>query len=198
MEDMLHVARTGLTKAVVIGLGRAVLFYGRHLMGEGLTAEESRDATFLFTGAGMWVGKLTYLATDPMTIQEGKQAIAQAVMDCQVKARGPGCPCVNLLAQQPFRFDHLRGSPIKDASGDGSSNCQPSPCWPPRGQDHNRHWKDQRPLSPQFPSPSLDSGFESDRNSLSMASSMWSRSDRSDRSQHSQWGRWHQEDGAHM
>ena len=37
---MLHDARTRLTKAVVIGPGRAVLFYGRHLMGEGLTMDE--------------------------------------------------------------------------------------------------------------------------------------------------------------
>ena len=29
LEDMLHNARTGLTKAVVTGPGRAVLFYGR-------------------------------------------------------------------------------------------------------------------------------------------------------------------------
>ena len=32
VEDMLHDIRTGLTKAVVIGPGRAVLFYGRHLL----------------------------------------------------------------------------------------------------------------------------------------------------------------------
>ena len=37
MEDMLHDARTGLIKEVVTGPGRAVLFYGRHSMGEGLT-----------------------------------------------------------------------------------------------------------------------------------------------------------------
>ena len=40
MEDMLHDARTRLTKAVVIGPGRAVLFYGRCSMGEGLTADK--------------------------------------------------------------------------------------------------------------------------------------------------------------
>ena len=72
MEDMLHDARTQLTEAVVIGPGRAVLFYGRCLMGEGLTVDEARDATFLLTGAGMGVGKSAFLATDPMTIQEGK------------------------------------------------------------------------------------------------------------------------------
>ena len=68
-------------------------------MGGGLTADEARDATFLLTGAGMWVGKSAYLTTDPMTIQEGRRAIAQAVSDRWVKARGPGHPRVNLLAQ---------------------------------------------------------------------------------------------------
>ena len=82
VEDMLHDARTGLTEAVVIGPGRAVLFYGRHSMGEGLTMDEARDAAFLLTGAGTWVGKLAYLTTDPMTIQEGRRAIAQAISDC--------------------------------------------------------------------------------------------------------------------
>ena len=79
---MLHDIRTGLTKAVVKGPGRAVLFYGRHSMGGGLTIDEDRDAAFLLTRAGTWVGKLAYLAPDPMTIQEGHQAIAQAIMDC--------------------------------------------------------------------------------------------------------------------
>ena len=72
MEDMLHDARTRLTKAVVIGPGRAVLFYGRCSMGEGLTVDEARDAAFLLTGAGTWVGKLAYLTADSMTIQEGR------------------------------------------------------------------------------------------------------------------------------
>ena len=47
VEDMLHDIRTSPTKAVMTGPGRAVLFYGRHSMGEGLTADEARDATFL-------------------------------------------------------------------------------------------------------------------------------------------------------
>ena len=81
VEDMLHDAKIGLTKAVVMGPGRAVLFSGRHSMGEGLTVDEARDAAFLLTGAGMWVGKSAYLAADPMTIQEGKRAITQAVSD---------------------------------------------------------------------------------------------------------------------
>ena len=116
VEDMLCNARTGLTKAVVIGPDRAVLFYGRHSMGEGLTADEARDAAFLLTGACTWVGKSTYLATDPVTIQEGKRAIAQAVLHNHVKARRPGCPHINLPAQQPFWFNAPRTSPPKDAS----------------------------------------------------------------------------------
>ena len=92
VEDMLQEARAGLTEAVVIGPGRAILFYGRHSMGEGLKADEARDATFLLTGAGMWVGKLAYLTANPMTIQEGRRAIAQAISDNRVKARGPACP----------------------------------------------------------------------------------------------------------
>ena len=43
VEDMLHDARTGLTKALVTGPGRAVLFYGRSSMGEGLTVDKARD-----------------------------------------------------------------------------------------------------------------------------------------------------------
>ena len=81
VEDMLCDARTGLTKAVVTGPDGAVLFYGIHSMGEDLTTDKARYATFLLTGAGTWVGKLAYLTTDPMKIQEGRRAIAQAISD---------------------------------------------------------------------------------------------------------------------
>ena len=80
-------------------------------MGEGLKVDEARDAAFLLTGAGTWVGKLAYLTADPMTLHEGKRAITQAVSDHRVKARGPGHLQVNPLAQQPFRFNTSRTSP---------------------------------------------------------------------------------------
>ena len=79
--------------------------------------DKARDAAFLLTGVGMWIGKPAYLTTDPTTIQEGQQAIALAVTDCQVKARGPGCPCINPLMQQPFRFHHTRDSPQRTPPG---------------------------------------------------------------------------------
>ena len=91
-------------------------------MGEGLRVDEARDATFLLTGAGTWVRKSAYLTADPMTIHEGRRAIAQAVSDNRVKARGPRCPHVNLLAHQPFHFNPLRNSPPKDMLRDDSSD----------------------------------------------------------------------------
>ena len=105
VEDMLCCARTGLTEAMVTGLGRAILCYERHSLGEGLSPDESRDATFMLKGVGTWVGKPAYLAADPLTIQEGQQEIAWAVTECQIKARGLGHLCVNLSTPQPFRFD---------------------------------------------------------------------------------------------
>ena len=119
VEDMLWEARDGLTEAVVIGPGRAILFYGRRSMGECLKVDEARDAAFLLTGARMWVGKSAYLTTDPMTLQEGKRAITRAVLDNKVKARGPRRPRVNPLAQPPFRFDTSRTS----LPGDSLANC---------------------------------------------------------------------------
>ena len=97
VDDMLHYARTGLTEAVVTGPGRAVLFYGRHSLGEGISLGQARDTIFLLTGSGTWVRKPAYLAADPLTIQEGQQVITQAITECQIKARGPGHPCVNPL-----------------------------------------------------------------------------------------------------
>ena len=130
VKDMLQEARAGLTEAVVIGPGKAIPFYGRHSMGEGLKVDEARDASFILTGAGMWVGKLAYLTANPMMLQEGKRAITQAVSDHRVKARGPGCPQVNLPAQQPFRFNTSRISPPGDMSAHYSSDKGQTPQWP--------------------------------------------------------------------
>ena len=54
IEDMLQETRAGLTEAVVVGPDKAILFYGRHFLGEGLKADKARDAAFLLTGAGAW------------------------------------------------------------------------------------------------------------------------------------------------
>ena len=102
-------------------------------MGEGLKVDEARDATFLLTGAGMWVGKSAYLTANPMTLQEGKKAITRAVSDHRVKARGPGCPMVNLPVKQPFRFNPSRASPLGDALTPYGANGGQTPRRPSRG-----------------------------------------------------------------
>ena len=71
VEDMLHCARTGLTKAVVTGPGGAILFYGRWSLREGLSLGEAREAAFLLIGAGTWVWKPAYLATNPFMVHKG-------------------------------------------------------------------------------------------------------------------------------
>ena len=156
VEDMLQETRAGLMEAVIIGPHRAILFYGRHSMGEGLKANEARDTAFLLTGAGTWVGKLSYLTAYPMTLQEGKRAIAHAVLDHGVKARGPGHPRVNPPAQQPFRFNTIRASPPGDQSAHKVSEDRWTPQWPSHGQGHNSRRRDQRPRLPRFPSLLLD------------------------------------------
>ena len=50
VEDMLSHSRTGFTKVVVTDPGRAVLFYGRWSLGEGLSLGKARHTTFTLTG----------------------------------------------------------------------------------------------------------------------------------------------------
>ena len=105
---------------------------------------------------------------------------------------------MNLLTPQSFRFNCPRDSPWKDSPRDVNSNHQPSPHWPPRGQDCNRCRRDQRQPLPQLLLLSLDHRFESDRSLLLMALLMSSISDRLEGSQHYQHGRQHREARAHV
>ena len=152
---MLCYVRTGLMEVVVMGPGRAVLFYGRHSLGEGLSLGESRDATFMLTGVGTWLGKPVYLAADPLMIQEGCWEIAQGKTECQIEGRGPGHPLVNLLTPQPFTFDHLGDSSQKDTPGDANSGHQLSPHHLTKGQNGNQCRRDQGQPLPQPPIPQL-------------------------------------------
>ena len=65
VEDMLCHDRTGLTEAIVISPGWKVLFFGRQSLGKGLSLGKAKDTAFTLTGAGSWVGRPAYLATDP-------------------------------------------------------------------------------------------------------------------------------------
>ena len=172
-----------------MGPGRSVLFYGRCSLGEGLSPDESRDATFVLTGESTWVGKQAYLATDPLTIQEGQWEIVQAITKCQIKVRDPGHPSVNLLTPQPFRFGQWGDSHQRDIPRDANSDHKLLPCQPPRGQNNKRCRRDQGLLPPQLPMPSPDHWLESNRRLVFTALLMSSLSDWLEGSWHLQRGR---------
>ena len=113
-------------------------------MGDVLKVDEARDAAFLLTGAGTCLGKSAYLTTDPMTLQEGKRAIARAISDHREKARGLGHPRINLPAQQPFWFNTSRASPPGDQSAHEVPKDRQTPRWPFHGRGCNRRRRDQR------------------------------------------------------
>ena len=50
VEDMVQDGKSGLTEAVVTGLGWAVLFYRQQLLGEGLSLGEAQDTAFTLLG----------------------------------------------------------------------------------------------------------------------------------------------------
>ena len=164
-------------------------------MGEGLSLGEARDATFTLTGAGTWVGKPAFLATDPLTIQEGQCTIAQAVTECWTESRGRGWPCLLQVTIWPFRFHHPGDSPQQAHSRDASLDHQPLSHRPQRGWDCDWHRRDQRLLLPQPPSHSLDHRSEwQELTALSVSSLV----DQSDSSQHSQCGMQCRETRAHI
>ena len=150
VEDMLWHGMTGLTKAVMMGPGRAVLFYGRQSLGEGLSLGKVIDVTFTLTGAGTWVGKLAHLAADPLTIWEGWWVITQAITKCRIGVRGPGHPHSWHTTPQPFRFYHGDESPQAECVKDAGFDHWPplhKPLW---GRDHEQ-W--QRNLGLVLPHP---------------------------------------------
>ena len=57
VKDMLWDGKSGLTEAVVMGIGWAILFYGRWSLGEGLSLGEVQDTMITLSGALSWVGK---------------------------------------------------------------------------------------------------------------------------------------------
>ena len=89
VEDMLHDVRVSLTEAVVTGPGKAVLFYGRHSLREGLTTDEARDLAFLLTGVGMWVGKPAYPFCQPHDNSRRLMSYHPGYNELPCKGKGP-------------------------------------------------------------------------------------------------------------
>ena len=111
MEDLVCEGRTGLTEAIVTGPGWAVLFYGCHLLGEGLALGEAREATFTLSGIIAWVGKQAQISTKPISLGDGRWLIAQAITEGHIEPRGPGHPRSIPPASMPFNFHYQNMSP---------------------------------------------------------------------------------------
>ena len=78
VEHMLCDGKSGLTEVIVMGTGWPVLFYGRQLLGEGLSVGEVQDAMLTLSGALSGVDKEAQLTTNPLNLWEGRWLIAQA------------------------------------------------------------------------------------------------------------------------
>ena len=130
---MLWDARTSCIEAVVIGPGRAVLSYGRHSLGEGLTMDKARDATFLLTG-GWYVGWETSLPCC-----QSNDNSRRSTGDCpshngpQSKGKRAGTSMCKPSTQQCFRFDCTKVPP-KNTPGEVGSNHRPLPHQPPEAK----------------------------------------------------------------
>ena len=99
VEHILWNARTGLTKTVMIGPGRPVLFYRRCSMGKVLTTDESRDAAFL-PHRSWYVGRNIGLpCCRSNDDSRGKKGHCSRHIKLSSEGKGPGCPHVNPLAQ---------------------------------------------------------------------------------------------------
>ena len=72
VEDMLQDGMSGLTEAVVMGPGWAILFYGRQSLGEGLSLVKVHNAMFTLSGCISWVGKQAQLNTNALSLCKGQ------------------------------------------------------------------------------------------------------------------------------
>ena len=116
VEDMLHDSKAGLTEVIVMGPGQALRFYGKQLLGEGLSLGEVQDVMFMLSGALSWVCLYARLNANALSLWEGQWLIGQAITKWHSEARGPGCPHSHLPASLPSRFCSYDGSHGKRVS----------------------------------------------------------------------------------
>ena len=204
---MVQDGKSGLTEAVVTGPGRAVLFYGWGLLGEGLSLGEVQDTMFTLSGAISWVGKQAQLSANLVSPGEGWQSIAHTIPKGCIKPRGPGCPCsippastlINLSKQDqsPWAASLPTAAAWWEVPRCGPRTVYQEQGWVPQwGWDWGRGQWDL--WATPSPSPSPDHGFESYQSSASTSSSVLLRSERLGGSRHSchSWQP-HQESGGH-
>ena len=81
-----------ITEAVVLAPEETILFFGRQSLKEGLPHRKARDVAFRKVGPVIWAGRQAQLKMTVNMVQEGHQAIADAVVEKRRKAGGLGCP----------------------------------------------------------------------------------------------------------
>ena len=123
---MLWDAKSGLTEAVVMGPGQAILFYGMQSLGEGLCLGEAWDAMFMLSEGISWVGKQAQLNPNALSLWEGQQLIVKVITKWHAEARGPGCPHSCLPALPPFRF-HNQDRPLQEERLQSTDECVEDP-----------------------------------------------------------------------
>ena len=68
------------------------LVFGRWSHKQGLSYTSARDIGFSLTGPVNWARRTAQAEVTLNTVQEAHWAIAEAVIEKKMKARGPGCP----------------------------------------------------------------------------------------------------------
>ena len=111
VKDIFQDGKSGLTEVVLSGPGWAILFCGRQSLAEGLTLDETWDATFTLAGAISWVSKQAHLNANAVNLQEGQQLIAQAITEWHIEPRGPRHPHSILLVSPLFSLCNQDESP---------------------------------------------------------------------------------------
>ena len=173
-----------------------MLFYGRWMLGEGLSLGERWDITFMLSGALSWVGQQAWLNVHALSLWEGQLLISQAITKQHTEARGPGHPCSCPLPLL-FRFCSYDGPPWEDRL-QSTEECVEEPrhtCqtlhwdWASKcGWNHSHRWEDLWVAS--TPTPHLHQNVcLSDRSSVSTSSSVssWSNRARGSRHPHLGW-----------
>ena len=186
VEDKVWDGTSNLTEVVVTGPGKAILFYGQWSLGEVLSLGEVWDIMFMLLGATSWVGKQAKLITNPVSMGEGRQLMAQAITKGCIKPRGPGCLHSIMPALTPFNFSNQDPSSATSKLPTAVAWWEvprhgPRPVYPEWG------WASQWDLDwgqgqwevwaapPPSPLPSSDHGFESDQSTALTSSSVSSR-----------------------
>ena len=116
-----------ITEAVVLALREAILFFGWWSLKEGIPLGDPRDVGFNLASPVNWARREAQVEMMVSTVQEGHQAIADAIMEKTTKARGP--PRNNNDKPDPYNIKECMQSLEEGASKVGVKNGDASNPW---------------------------------------------------------------------